>query len=164
MIDQRSWYDSLMQKRIQAIFLRLMPNLVFNALLIISFLITFPFLDAAIFKSQLRKDVTRPFIGKKFWPNPQMDWQLNKGKMEVMISRIGKNHDVHILTHQLKPEMGDFNQSVRVSLKNINPKKIKRVGFKFGIVGAMPEEYRSNLFGSSGYEAGISSEGKLFGS
>ena len=33
---------------------------------------------AANFKSQLRKDVTRPFIGEEYWPNPQMDWQLNK--------------------------------------------------------------------------------------
>ena len=162
-IRQRSWNDSFMQKAIQAIFLRLIPNLFFNGLLIISFLITVPSLDAANFKSQLRQDVTRPFIGQEYWPNPQMDWQLNKGKMEVMISRIGKNHDVHILTHQLRPDFGDFNQSVRTGFQNIDPKKIKRVGFKFGIVGAMPEEYRSNLFGSSGYQAGITSEGKLFG-
>lgn len=118
---------------------------------------------AANFKSQLRNDVTRPFIGEEYWPNPQMDWQLNKGKMEVMISRIGRDHDVHILTHQLLPEYGDFNQSVRSGFENIDPKKIKRLGFKFGIVGSMPEEYRSNLFGSSGYQAGITSEGKLFG-
>ena len=152
-----------MQKRIKGIFLRITPNLVLSAWLIILFLITVPFLNAANFKSQLRKGVTRPFIGKEYWPNPQMDWQLNKGKMEVMISRIGKNHDVHILTHQLRPEVGDFNQSVRIGFQNVDPKKIKRVGFKFGIAGAMPEEYRSNLFGSSGYQAGITSEGKLFG-
>ena len=45
----------------------------------------------------------------------------------------------------------------------LTPKKIKRAGFNFGVVGAMPEEYRSNLFLSSGYMAGVTSEGKLFG-
>jgi len=92
-----------------------------------------------------------------------MDWQLKNGRMEVMISKGGKTHDIHLLTHQLKSQEGSFSQSVRVSFEKINPNKIKRAGFKFGIIGAMPEEYRSNLFLSSGYMAGVTSEGKLFG-
>ena len=115
------------------------------------------------YKSSLRNDITRPFVGKEFWPNPQMNWQLKNGRMEVMISKGGKTHDIHLLTHQLKSEEGSFSQSVRLSFEKINPLKVKRAGFKFGIVGAMPEEYRSNLFGSSGYMAGVTSEGKLFG-
>jgi phosphodiesterase/alkaline phosphatase D-like protein len=121
------------------------------------------FVTGASYKSNLRNNVTRPYIGKEFWPNPQMDWQLNEGRMEVMISKGGKTHDIHLLTHQLKPEEGSFSQSVRLNFKDINPKKIKRAGFKFGVVGAMPEEYRSNLFGSTGFMAGVTSEGKLFG-
>ena len=120
-------------------------------------------LAGASYKSALRNDITRPFVGKEFWPNPQMDWQLKNGRMEVMISKTGKTHDIHLLTHQLKPQEGSFSQSVRLSLKKINPNKVKRAGFKFGIVGAIPEEYRSNLFLSSGYMAGVTSEGKLFG-
>ena len=122
-----------------------------------------PLLMGASYKSSLRNDITRPFVGKEFWPNPQMDWQLKNGRMEVMISKGGKTHDIHLLTHQLKSQEGSFSQSVRVSFEKINPNKIKRAGFKFGIVGAMPEEYRSNLFLSSGYMAGVTSEGKLFG-
>jgi len=122
-----------------------------------------PLLIGASYKSALRNDITRPFVGKEFWPNPQMDWQLKNGRMEVMISKGGKTHDIHLLTHQLKAEEGSFSQSVRLSFEKINSNKIKRAGFKFGIVGAMPEEYRSNLFGSSGYMAGVTSEGKLFG-
>ena len=121
------------------------------------------FVAGATYKSNLRNNVTRPYIGKEFWPNPQMDWQLNEGRMEVMISKVGKTHDIHLLTHQLKPEQGSFSQSVQLSFKDINPKKIKRAGFKFGVTGAMPEEYRSNLFLSSGFMAGVTSEGKLFG-
>ena len=121
------------------------------------------FAAGATYKSNLRNNITRPYIGKEFWPNPQMDWQLNEGRMEVMISKVGKTHDIHLLTHQLKPEQGSFSQSVQLSFKDVNPKKIKRAGFKFGVTGAMPEEYRSNLFLSSGYMAGVTSEGKLFG-
>ena len=121
------------------------------------------FVVGAVYKSKLLNNVTRPYIGKEFWPNPQMDWQLNEGRMEVMISKVGKTHDIHLLTHQLKPEEGSFFQSVRLSLRDINPQKIKRAGFKFGVTGAMPEEFRSNLFLSSGYMAGVTSEGKLFG-
>jgi hypothetical protein len=121
------------------------------------------FVVGASYSSNLRNDVTRPYIGKEFWPNPQMDWQLNEGRMEVMISKVGKTHDIHLLTHQLKPESGSFSQSVQLSFQDVNPQKIKRAGFKFGVVGAMPEEYRSNLFLSSGYMAGVTSEGKLFG-
>ena len=122
-----------------------------------------PLLIGASYKSALRNDITRPFVGKEFWPNPQMDWQLKNGRMEVMISKGGKTHDIHLLTHQLKAVEGSFSQSVLLSFEKINSNKIKRAGFKFGIVGAMPEEYRSNLFGSSGYMAGVTSEGKLFG-
>ncbi len=121
------------------------------------------FLDGASYKSKLRDDVTRPYISNELWPNPQMDWQLKGGQMEVMISKVGKLHDIHLLTHQLQPEEGSFSQSVQLSFKDIEPKKIKRAGFKFGVVGAMPEEYRSNLFQSSGYLVGVTSEGKLFG-
>ena len=78
-------------------------------------------LEGASYKSKLRNDINRPFVGKEFWPNPQMDWQLNNGKMEVMISKGGKTHDIHLLTHQLKSQEGSFSQSVRLSLKKINP-------------------------------------------
>ena len=121
------------------------------------------FLDGASYKSKLRDDITRPYISKELWPNPQMDWQLKGGQMEVMISKIGKMHDIHLLTHQLKPEEGSFLQSVQLSFRAMHPKKIKRAGFKFGVVGVMPEEYRSNLFLSSGFMVGVTSEGKLFG-
>jgi hypothetical protein len=128
-----------------------------------SLLMSVIFLDGASYKSKLRDDVTRPYISNELWPNPQMDWQLKGGQMEVMMSKVGKLHDMHLLTHQLQPEEGSFSQSVLLSFKDIDPKKIKRAGFKFGVVGAMPEEYRSNLFQSSGYLVGVTSEGKLFG-
>lgn len=121
------------------------------------------FLQAASFQTELRDDVTRPFLGKEYWSNPMMDWQLHQGAMEVVLSKSSGVHDVHVLTHQLKPELGSFYQTLRLSFPKVDPKKVKRAGFKFGVVGAMPEEYRSNLFRSSGLMAGVTSDGKLFG-
>ncbi len=154
-----------MPKRTNLLILKLMPRRLrsYCIFCISTFVMSAALVTGASYKSNLRNNVTRPYIGKEFWPNPQMDWQLNEGRMEVMISKGGKAHDIHLLTHQLKPEQGSFSQSVQLSFKDVNPKKIKRAGFKFGVVGAMPEEYRSNLFGSMGYMAGVTSEGKLFG-
>ena len=154
-----------MRKGTNPLFLKLMPAKLLSPSigLFWSLLMSFIFLDGASYKSNLRNDVTRPYISNEMWPNPQMDWQLKRGQMEVMISKVGKTHDIHLLTHQLKPESGSFSQSVQLSFKEVNPKKIKRAGFKFGVVGAMPEEYRSNLFQSSGYLIGVTSAGKLFG-
>ena len=154
-----------MRKGTNPLFLKFMPAKLLSPLVgwFWSFLMSFIFLDGASYKSNLRNDVTRPYISNELWPNPQMDWQLKMGKMEVMISKVGKTHDIHLLTHQLKPESGSFSQSVQLSFIDVNPQKIKRAGFKFGVVGAMPEEYRSNLFQSSGYLVGVTSAGKLFG-
>ena len=90
------------------------------------------FVAGASYSSNLRNDVTRPYIGKEFWPNPQMDWQLNEGRMEVMISNVGKTHEIHLLTHQLKPEQGSFSQSVQLSFKDINPKKLNGLVLSLG--------------------------------
>ena len=154
-----------MRNGTKPLFLKLMPVKLLSPTIgwFWSLLMSVIFLDGASYKPKLRDDVTRPYISNELWPNPQMDWQLKGGQMEVMISKVGKMHDMHLLTHQLQPEEGSFSQSVQLSFKDIDPKKIKRAGFKFGVVGAMPEEYRSNLFQSSGYLVGVTSEGKLFG-
>jgi hypothetical protein len=154
-----------MRNGTKPLFLKLMPVKLLSPTIgwFWSLLMSVIFLDGASYKSKLRDDVTRPYISNELWPNPQMDWQLKGGQMEVMMSKVGKLHDMHLLTHQLQPEEGSFSQSVLLSFKDIDPKKIKRAGFKFGVVGAMPEEYRSNLFQSSGYLVGVTSEGKLFG-
>ena len=154
-----------MRNGTKPLFLKLMPVKLLSPTIgwFWSLLMSVIFLDGASYKSKLRDDVTRPYISNELWPNPQMDWQLKGGQMEVMMSKVGKLHDIHLLTHQLQPEEGSFSQSVQLSFKDIDPKKIKRAGFKFGVIGAMPEEYRSNLFQRSGYLVGVTSEGKLFG-
>ena len=126
-----------MRNGTKSLFLKLMPVKLLSPTIgwFWSLLMSVIFLDGASYKSKLRDDVTRPYISNELWPNPQMDWQLKGGQMEVMMSKVGKLHDIHLLTHQLQPEEGSFSQSVQLSFKDIEPKKIKRAGFKFGVVG-----------------------------
>jgi hypothetical protein len=91
-----------------------------------------------------------------------MDWQLNEGRVEI--TQGGRGHDLQLLTHQMRAGNGSFQMSVRAGelLDHAKEKSIGAVGFRFAITGAMPDEYRSGLFGSYGVNAGITTEGKLF--
>ena len=59
---------------------------------------------------------------------------------------------------------GRFRMSVRTGALR-DPSQVNTLGatgFRFAVTGVMPEEYRSNLFGSSGVNAGITTDGRLF--
>ena len=119
-------------------------------------------LQAADYSLNLPDNVTRPWIAPEIWTTPMMDWQLSEGRVEI--TQGGRGHDLQLLTHQMKPGNGRFNMKVRAGSLRDQSKEEGRgaVGFRFAVVGAMPEEYRSNLFGSSGVNAGVTTEGKLF--
>jgi hypothetical protein len=106
--------------------------------------------------------VTRPWIAPEIWTTPMMDWQLNKGRVEI--TQGGRGHDLQLLTHQMQAGDGSFRMSVRAGalLDHAKEKATGAVGFRFAVTGAMPEEYRSNLFTNNGVNAGITTEGKLF--
>lgn len=131
-------------------------NSVFAALLLASSL------HAADYSLNLPDKVTRPFIAPEIWTTPMMDWQLSDGRVEI--THGGRGHDLQLLTHQMKPGNGSFRMEVRTGAlrDHANEPGIGAVGFRFAVTGAMPEEYRSNLFGSSGVNAGLTTEGKLF--
>ena len=76
-----------------------------------------------------------------------MNWRQREGQVEVFFSKGSGATDTHVLTHQLLPEDGAFQQVIRLSLEDVDSIKAgKKAGFKFGIVGKMPWEFRSNLF------------------
>ena len=87
-----------------------------------------------------------------------MDWQLNDGRIEVVQG--GRGHDLQLLTHQMRSGNGRFSMSVRTgSLRDPSQENsLGATGFRFAVTGAMPEEYRSNLFGSNG----VTTDGRLF--
>ncbi len=110
----------------------------------------------------LPDSVTRPWIAPEIWSTPMMDWQVSNGRIEIVQG--GRGHDIQLLTHQMKPGNGSFTMSVRAGAlcDHSDENGMGAVGFRFAVTGAMPEEYRSNLFSSSGVNAGITTEGKLF--
>lgn len=121
-----------------------------------------PSLYSADYSLSLPQNVTRPWIAPDIWTTPMMDWQLSEGRIEI--THGGRGHDLQLLTHQMKPGNGKFKMSVRTGSLNDSAKQegLGAVGFRFAVTGAMPEEYRSNLFGSSGVNAGITTKGTLF--
>lgn len=106
--------------------------------------------------------VTRPWIAPEIWTTPMMDWQLNKGRVEI--TQGGRGHDLQLLTHQMAPGDGSFRMSMRTGALRDHSREAATgaVGFRFAVTGIMPEEYRSNLFTNNGVNAGITTEGKLF--
>jgi len=111
---------------------------------------------------KLPSNVTRPWVAPEIWTTPMMDWQLNDGRIEVVQG--GRGHDLQLLSHQMRSGNGHFRMSVRTGALR-DPSQVNTLGatgFRFAVTGAMPEEYRSNLFGSSGVNAGITTDGRLF--
>ena len=111
---------------------------------------------------KLPSNVTRPWVAPEIWTTPMMDWQLNDGRIEVVQG--GRGHDLQLLTHQMRSGNGRFSMSVRTgSLRDPSQENsLGATGFRFAVTGAMPEEYRSNLFGSNGVNAGVTTDGRLF--
>ena len=116
-------------------------------------------LNADDYSLKSPSQVTRPWIAPEIWTTPMMDWQLNKGRVEI--TQGGRGHDLQLLTHQMKAGDGSFRMSVRTGELNAHSKG-GAAGFRFAVTGAMPNEYRSGLFSSNGVNAGITTEGKLF--
>ena len=111
---------------------------------------------------KLPSNVTRPWVAPEIWTTPMMDWQLNTGRIEVVQG--GRGHDLQLLTHQMRSGNGHFRMSVRTGVLR-DPSQENgsgATGFRFAVTGAMPEENRSNLFGSNGVNAGITTDGRLF--
>ncbi len=119
-------------------------------------------LTAADYSLEVPSDVTRPWIAPEIWSTPMMDWQVANGRVEI--AQGGRGHDIQLLTHQMRPGNGSFKMTLRTGSLNDHSQEegTGATGFRFAVTGAMPEEYRSNLFGSSGVNAGITTEGKLF--
>ena len=121
-----------------------------------------PSSHSADFALPIPENVTRPFVAPEVWTTPMMDWQVANGRIEMVQG--GPGHDLQLLTHQLKRGDGSFRMSVRLGELKDHSKEpgVGMAGFKFAVTGAMPEEYRSGLFGSQGLMAGITTEGRLF--
>jgi len=84
----------------------------------ISFLI-YPQTELTVeFQSELPDNINRIWIGPEYWANRLQDWRISGGRLECLVS--AENRNVHILTHQIGGQKGDFNTSVKFGLINEN--------------------------------------------
>ena len=92
----------------------------------------------------------RIWIGPAIWANPMEDWRIEDGRA-VCDSR-GGDRNLHILTHQLASDDGEFELRLRCSL--LERGAHVGVGFRVGIHDAI-NDHRGNCFWGRGIDAGI---------
>lgn len=92
----------------------------------------------------------RIWIGGDYWANPMEDWRIVDGGAECLST--GGNRSIHSLKHQIT-ELNAFNLSVII-------KKVSQgsddggAGMRLGAQSDI-DDYRSNCFEQTGYDAGI---------
>lgn len=122
-------------------------------------LLTSQLAQAAEFRSDWRRQHDRIWIGPEFWANPLEDWRLRDGVLEC--TRPGASRNVHLLTHQLSPEPGDFELSVHIGIQDVDQGQ-GSVGFAVGVRSELGD-YRSSLIhGQAAIEAGVNVNGLYF--
>lgn len=93
----------------------------------------------------------RVWLGGEYWANPMEDWRVIDGGAECLSN--GGNRSVHSLTHQLTRIDKAFTMSVTIRRLS-SSKNDGGAGFRLGARSEL-NEYRSNCFVQSGYDAGI---------
>lgn len=113
------------------------------------------------FESSWSTSVGRVWIGPEFWTNPLQDWQVEKGRLSCITA--GANRSIHLLTHALESESGNFETSIAIGLPmpTLETKPIGWAGFIIGAKGDF-NDYRDNAVYGKGIEAGISTTGQIF--
>lgn len=93
----------------------------------------------------------RTWLGGEFWANPMEDWHVHDGGAECL--SVGGNRSIHSLTHQLTDLDKPFQISVNFQRLTQNQQD-GGASIRLGIRNEL-NEYRSNCFVQSGYDAGI---------
>lgn len=89
---------------------------------------------AAEFASDWPEHTSRHWAGESFWANRLQDWRVNHGRLEC-VTRVGgmPMRTVHLLTHRLGNDDGDFSLSVRTgSMDLIDAERDGWSGFLIG--------------------------------
>jgi len=114
-----------------------------------------------IFKSNWNSSGSRTWIGPDYWTNPLQDWQVEKGRLSCIVA--GANRSIHLLTHALEPESGNFETSIAIGLPlpTLESTPGGWAGFLIGAKGEF-NDYRDDAVYGKGIKAGISTNGQLF--
>ena len=113
------------------------------------------------FTSNWNTSGSRTWIGPDYWTNPLQDWQAEKGRLSCLVA--GANRSIHLLTHSLESESGDFETRITIGLP-IPTVETNSVGWAGFLIGAKGEfnDYRDDALYGKGIKAGISTTGQLF--
>ena len=94
----------------------------------------------------------RVWLGESFWANPMEDWRVVDGAAEVRTS--GGDRNVHLITHRLTSEPGQFRMSVRCQRVE-DGERDGGAGFRIGVRNRI-DDHRSNCFARGvGVDAGL---------
>ncbi len=123
-----------------------------------------PVLDAqeaeeVSFRSDWAQDVSRPWPGPEYWPNPLQDWRVRQGRLECF--RAGGDRNVALLTREVAARAGNLTLRVRIGRLDSDPLEHGFVGFRAGIKAAHGD-YRAAAIYGRGMNAGINADGRLF--
>ena len=101
----------------------------------------------------------RVWVGKDFWSIPLEDWKVENGRLHC-VGTIPQSR-VNLLTRVLSPEAGDFETSVKISLKeegNIPGS----AGLLVGLHDEEDSDVRALCYFGKGVHAGVSLQGFAF--
>ncbi len=111
--------------------------------------------DKNTFTSNWNTSESRTWIGPDYWTNPLQDWQAEKGRLSCLVA--GANRSIHLLTHSLGSESGDFETRITIGLPTpvLETNSVGWAGFLIGAKGEF-NDYRDDALYGKGIKAGIS--------
>lgn len=112
------------------------------------------------FRSRWDSCPDRAWLGPEYWANPLQDWRLADGRIECLNAASDRN--VHLLTRQLGENNNGFRMTVRVGRIGGGPLLGGKGSVGFRIAQGPLHEYRNSLIFGTGFEAGLTSDGRLF--
>ncbi|MBT9189478.1 alkaline phosphatase D family protein [Zobellia russellii] len=112
------------------------------------------------FKTDFTKLNQRVWIGSSFWAVPMEDWEIKNNRLEF--SGVEKQSRLHILTHILNGNQGDFMLSGNLGLLQNKGSK-GGVGFSVGIKDYTDSKsVKAACYFGKGISVGINLEGEIY--
>lgn len=131
-----------------------------------STLIIFIFLTAFIsctkkteFSANFDNTHDRIWVGKDFWSIPLEDWKVENGQLHC-VGTVPQSR-VNLLTQVLSPGAGDFEASVKISLKE-EGNVPGSAGLLVGLYDEQDSDVRALCYFGKGVNAGVSLQGFAF--
>ncbi|WKX75655.1 alkaline phosphatase D family protein [Zobellia laminariae] len=112
------------------------------------------------FKADFKKLNERVWIGSSFWAVPMEDWEIKNNRLEF--SGVEKQSRLHILTHVLGENQGDFQFTGNSGLLEDKGKK-GGVGFSVGIKdNTDPNSVKAACYFGKGVSVGVNLKGEIY--